>query len=158
MKKFPKKPGMKISLELKNVFRVIQDNFIKMVGWVKTLFTHPKFSSPSDNQKTTNPPTPVKFQPVETLSIGNISDTRHSAVRKQQRGISREQIDTILAFGAHKKCAGKATKVYLDKKGREELTHYLRTKRKSFQLLDKVKNIKLIISEPENQLITVYKG
>jgi len=142
MKKFPQNSSLKMGLEPKKFFRVIQDNFIKMLGWVKNFFSNAAFSLPSDNQKTTNSPPPVKFQPVETLFIGNISDTRHSAVRKQQRGISREQVDTILAFGAHKKCAGQATKIYLDKKGREELTYYLRTKRKSFQLLDKVKNIK----------------
>ena len=157
MKKYPKKTFIQLRFEPKNFFRVINEKFFKVFGWVKKRFINSKFPSASDNQTTNSPPL-VKFQPIETLSIGPISDTRHSTARKQQRGISNEQIHTILTFGAHKKCAGQGTKVYLDKKGREELKHYLRTKRKSFQLLDKVKNIKLIISEPENQLITVYKG
>jgi len=148
---------MQMRLEPKNFFRVIHEKIFKVLGWVKKLIINATFPSPSDNQ-TTNSPPPVKFQPIETLSIGHISDTRHSAVRKQQRGISNEEIDTILTFGALKKCGGQATKVYLDKNGCKELRHYLHTKRKSVQLLDKVKNIKLIISEHENQLITLYKG
>ena len=157
MKKYPKKTFMQLCLEPKNFFRFINEKFFKVFGWVKKRFINSKFPSPSDNQ-TTNSPKPVKFKPIETHSIGRISDTRHSTVRKQQRGISNKQIDTILTFGTRKKCGGQATKVYLDKNGCKELKHYLFTKRKSVQLLDKVKNIKLIISEHENQLITVYKG
>lgn len=78
--------------------------------------------------------------------------TKHSQIRKQQRGFSDFSLKIIQNFGREENAPGGATKITL---GKREYQLVIGELKRAIQMLDKAKDGKIIYSN--DQIITVYK-
>ena len=78
--------------------------------------------------------------------------TYHAQMRSQQRGISKDHLRLITAFGQTEHRPGNATAVYLDRQGLKDLERVLRA---GIQVMDKLKGQVVLLSD-DGSVITCY--
>lgn len=78
--------------------------------------------------------------------------TKHAMDRFNQRGFTKEQLETIFKNGEIRKKPGKSFEIYIDEKTRNNLHSYYK---KKIQSLEKIKNKRILISE-DGVVITMY--
>ena len=78
--------------------------------------------------------------------------TKHAKRRRCQRGFSVFSLDIIMKHGRREKASGGATRLFF---GNKEYQSAVGELKKAIQLLDKVKNGKVIIMD--EHVLTMYK-
>ena len=78
--------------------------------------------------------------------------TKHAKTRSRQRGFSAFSLRIIMEHGRREKAPGGATRLFFGKKEHQSAVGELK---RTIQILDKVKNGTMIVSEKD--VLTVYK-
>lgn len=87
--------------------------------------------------------------------MNSLKMTNHAEIRIKQRGIPREIVSIIMGFGIAEGAPGEATKYYLRNQVADEL---IREKKREIEMIERSKNIYLIISNDDNSVITVSRS